>query len=554
MGETSPSLIGSVVGTLSVLYCFFLLSICIVPLATGLIVPEEKLKSYGYDTDGVLEYVQIYLAAGSIVFFLYLLLGLTRPSRSALNDTGHTSAFVRVGGFVFGMGSMAYLTLRLIEDFYNPVCSTTTLKLGRFLSLTVTVLQMSAVILCSRIKLDQGWGAPHFGCMHLVATNLVTWVMTVYKESEHVMHLAADIHDCVHINEVHRTSNNGTSNNVHNDGHHITKRATGGGSGCTPLSLDFEEIFYPFQIEFVLIGAIAFVSTWRAIAKLEDAEGETGLVKPRPLLYLAGLDFGSSRIGIFAAAPIILGSLATTIYLRLRPKDEQECDHETREVTKKIQYSILDLAGVVAICFGLFKIRKLSWNHNSHSHTLDIVLLRFGLFFNYIFAVFSCAISIFPSPTCENNWLHLVYALASVLYCSFNVLFIELLLHKTVDKERVQHGRQVVTFLILLNLVVWGAFTFGLQNPTTTIQELRYYGRVAGSDPHRPYIWIAIQRIIIPIIIFFRFHSLVMLVECWKNTYRREEAKRFETTIRRGQDVGGWRSIVRRNPDDNNGQ
>ena len=350
MGETTPSLIGSVVGTLSVLYCFFLLSICIVPLATGLIVPEEKLKSYGYDTDGVLEYVQIYLAAGSIVFFLYLLLGLTRPSRSALNDTGHTSAFVRVGGFVFGMGSMAYLTLRLIEDFYNPVCSTTTLKLGRFLSLTVTVLQMSAVILCSRIKLDQGWGAAHFGCMHLVATNLVTWVMTVYKESEHVMHLAADIHDCVHINEVHRTSNNGTSNNVHHDGHHITKRAAGGGSGCTPLSLDFEEIFYPFQIEFVLIGepilplqnsfqflgAIAFVSTWRAIAKLEDAEGETGLVKPRPLLYLAGLDFGSSRIGIFAAAPIILGSLATSVYLRLRP--EKECDHVTREVTKKVRF------------------------------------------------------------------------------------------------------------------------------------------------------------------------------------------------------------------------
>ena len=113
---------------------------------------------------------------------------------------------------------------------------------------------------------------------------------------------------------------------------------------------------------------------------------------------------------------------------------------------------------------------------------------------------------------------------------------------------------QVVTFLILLNLVVWGAYTFGLQNPTTTIQELRYYGKVAGSD--HVYIWIVLQRIIIPIIIFFRFHSLVMLVECWKNTYRREEAKRFETTMRRGEEVGGWRSMVsiRRNPDDNNGQ
>ena len=240
------SMLGSVVGTLSVLYCFFLLSIFIVPTITGLIVPKEKLDSYGYDTELVLSYVQIYLAAVSILFLLYLLLALTKPSRSTLNHTGHSSAFVRVGGFVFGIGSIAYLTLRLIEDFYNTNCSTTPTKLARFLYLIVMVLQTIAVILCSRIKIDQGWGAPHFGCMHLVATNLVTWVWTVYKESEHVMHLADVIKRCVHLNE------SGTSD--HNDDHHRMKRAAGGGGECYPLSLDLEEIFYPFQIEFVLIG------------------------------------------------------------------------------------------------------------------------------------------------------------------------------------------------------------------------------------------------------------------------------------------------------------
>ena len=103
----------------------------------------------------------------------------------------------------------------------------------------------------------------------------------------------------------------------------------------------------------------------------------------------------------------------------------------------------MDLAGVIAICVGLFKIRKLSWNHSSHSHTLDICLLRFGLFFNFIFSTFSGAISIFPSPETESSYLPLVAAMASILYCSFNVLFIELLLHKTVGQEKVKHGRQV---------------------------------------------------------------------------------------------------------------
>ena len=244
----TPTMLGSVTSTLSVLYCLFLLSIFSVPSITGLIVSKEKLDAHGYNTDGVLEFVQIYLAAGSIVFLLYLLLGLTRPSRSALNDTGHTSAFVRVGGFVFGAGSVAYLALRRIEDYYNPDCSTTTAKVIRCLSLTVTMLQMAAVILCSRIKIDQGWGAPHFGCMHLVATNLVTWVMTVYKESEHVVHLADVIKGCGDIHE------NGTSD-MHDDDHHRRKRTAEGDSDCAqPLSLNFEEFFYPFQIEFVLIG------------------------------------------------------------------------------------------------------------------------------------------------------------------------------------------------------------------------------------------------------------------------------------------------------------
>ena len=246
MEEQKPTMLGPMMATLSLLYCFFLLSIFLVPLATGLIVPNKVLDAYHYNTQGVLEYVQIYLASISIIFLLYLLVGLTRPSRSALNHTGHTSAFVRIGGFVFGIGSIAYLTLRLIEDIYNPKCSTNAMKLSRLLSLTVTMLQMAAVILCSRMKLDRGWGAPHFGCMHLVAMNLVTWCWTVYKESEHVMHLADHIKKCVHLNE------RGASNY----NHLRNKRSSQGGSekACTPLFLDFEEFVYPLQIEFVLIG------------------------------------------------------------------------------------------------------------------------------------------------------------------------------------------------------------------------------------------------------------------------------------------------------------
>ena len=105
-----------------------------------------------------------------------------------------------------------------------------------------------------------------------------------------------------------------------------------------------------------------------------------------------------------------------------------------------------------------------------------------------------------------------------------------------------------MTFLILLNMTVWGAFTFGLQNPDTTVKEMKYYGSVPGLDKDKnASIWIVVQRILIPVIIFFRFHTLVVLVECWKNCYRSEEEEMYETTNKRGRERSGrFKSIMRR--------
>jgi len=97
-------------------------------------------------------------------------------------------------------------------------------------------------------------------------------------------------------------------------------------------------------------------------------------------------------------------------------------------------------------------------------------------------------------------------------------------------------------------LTVWGAFTFGLQKPETTVKEMKYYGPVPNTNQEDgASIWIVLQRILIPVIIFFRFHTLVVLVECWKNCYRSEEEEMYETTNKRGRERSGrFKSIMRR--------
>merc|ERR1711962_784442 len=248
------------------------------------------------------------------------------------------------------------------------------------------------------------------------------------------------------------------------------KRAADSSSNCQPLSGATEPFFYPFLIEFVLIGATAFMSMWQAIGEDADShpDGKKNFrSKPQPIVFLAGLDFSHTRWGVIFGGPIVLGSLAVSVGLRLVSTDGDQDPH-TREVVKKIQYSVLDLTGIIAIIIGFTKIYGLPEKTEKQNHTLDVCLLRFGLFFNFLFFLFTSALTVAPNLRCTGdngqeetlaaNSLHLLNGIVSIVYCVLNVLFIELLLHKTIEEGDTQKpGRQVVTFLILLNLTVWSA-------------------------------------------------------------------------------------------------
>lgn len=72
-------------------------------------------------------------------------------------------------------------------------------------------------------------------------------------------------------------------------------------------------------------------------------------------------------------------------------------------------------------------------------------------------------------------------------------------------------GRQVITFLLFSNITLWILDTFMTYNSITQQFQIEFYGRV---------VWGVLSRISLPMTILFRFHSAVILVEIWKNTYR----------------------------------
>ena len=75
-------------------------------------------------------------------------------------------------------------------------------------------------------------------------------------------------------------------------------------------------------------------------------------------------------------------------------------------------------------------------------------------------------------------------------------------------------GRQIVTFLLFANITLWVLDTFMSHNWMTQELQFQFFGFLA---------WSIISRIALPLLVFYRFHSAVVLIEIWKNTYRTKD-------------------------------
>ncbi|GIY73815.1 proton channel OtopLc [Caerostris extrusa] len=79
------------------------------------------------------------------------------------------------------------------------------------------------------------------------------------------------------------------------------------------------------------------------------------------------------------------------------------------------------------------------------------------------------------------------------------------------EHDNTKPGRQVITFLLMVNLTFWIIYTFEMQKVQASPVQLGFYGFMA---------WTVIVRTTLPLSIFFRFHSFITFAEVWKNSYK----------------------------------
>lgn len=236
---------------------------------------------------------------------------------------------------------------------------------------------------------------------------------------------------------------------------------------------------------------------------------------------------GSNKGLFLGILCMVAGIVVIMIFLVVR-EDENFSPTTLAWLTCGTLVGILSLSILMTLT-GLIQVRQMSIVTRAPA-LLDSLLSNVALFGVQLYSVFTvvvcgCAIWLQPEPENEverrnfreardRHLLLLVTSGLQLLQSYIQSSFIAetskrccITRHQTSSKP----ARQVVTFLLFTNAVLWAFDTVVTQNWLSQELQLRFFGVLC---------WGIVSRVGLPLLIFYRFHSCVMLLEAWNKCYR----------------------------------
>lgn len=295
---------------------------------------------------------------------------------------------------------------------------------------------------------------------------------------------------------------------------------------------DFESIdaipyFYPFSIEFNIIMASVWYIIWtnveydRSDSDLNDSQDKSFIDDSREeydVIFKSNVSFNadchSANLGMFAGLLSFLLIIITAIIFFAT------IEHSRYKTTGariySLQISFLTICGLIAITLALRKIKLLNIiDHSSSSHrSMDDSLLIIPLpfyFSHHFMCIYSDLINSDP-----NNLIMAACNIIDLLQIVLQTLFIldgVRRFSNTIELCSKKPGKQLITFLIIINVTLWILVTFELKSADKHHSMSTTYGH---------FVWMIIQNTCLPLMLFYRFHSSVCLSEMWKHCYEKD--------------------------------
>jgi len=260
-----------------------------------------------------------------------------------------------------------------------------------------------------------------------------------------------------------------------------------------------------------MIGAHIVYNMWKNVGRRPNfivvGDGE-----PKKERQYQRMDWSSSAIGLFLGL-FALVTLTVTLILYFALVN-QEKFHLIAVLLINVNDTIINTLMAIAIILGFFQVRKLDFVQTENEHDVLLIISAFGIFLYASYTIIAGYLSV---ASLEPVALVITNGIVELVQVNLQLLFIADLKQKKVSEELQEYkpGRQIVTFLILCNLGLWITYNFEIQKVNATPDQLQFFGFFP---------WVIIQRITLPLCVFFRFHSTVVFAELWKNVYKKRES------------------------------
>ncbi|KFM81974.1 hypothetical protein X975_05114, partial [Stegodyphus mimosarum] len=452
------------------------------------------------------------------------------------------SIFFRVGALVFGLGTLIAIGLETATLFtMEKPCVDKLNFIQPIIHALFTFMQMHFLSLNSQKAIQNlGW-CRHIVLMHLVATNIAVWLRLIVWET--AKSWLDEIH--TNINSTDRFPPDGINMTAHalfSDGRHEVYVS----SSCVWLEQEqkVEDILalrqcyqnttmgiiwdkaqpfiIPFIVQYCLIGAAVNYILWesfnhrrRRITRRSNSwsprrqELESVVTQKQT----RKVDCKGSSKGLFLGLLVLaVGIVVLILFFVLT--NNQNLKEETLFIMITVHCAILGLS-FLGIFLGICRVSCMCTDY-SRRQNLHIVLQNIGVFAVYVHGI--CSLVVGATHISNPRFLAVFVdgALMIIQSLAQSIFF-----HKVGQKccsakckhEGSRPGRQIVTFLAFTNLVLWITESFTDHNHVSSQLQLQFFGLIP---------WGLISRLLLPLVMFYRFHSSVYLMETWKSGYSME--------------------------------
>ncbi|XP_055551304.1 proton channel OtopLc-like [Wyeomyia smithii] len=363
-------------------------------------------------------------------------------------------------------------------------------------------------------------GLARFGMMHAIGTALAFWIFTIVRET----HLAIRLKEA--------SSNSGKVGGDDIDPVGLALLICPGPEDLNTVLTTFSPYLYPFVIEFniLIVGLLYMIyANINRCPKKLSVKGHAGhggsidghadsdsvcsdvqdrppeheiVVKERMIVY--GDCHAASR-GLFAGLILVVITVVIIILFHIAARDD---DYRDVGILIDSIYEITMLAVMtIAVILGYFQTTKLDINQHPISRLDDVLLfIAIPAFFS---ETFFSMIPAFENQSILNGFIIFTQLLQILIQTPWIIDGLRRC-SNSLELQKHKPGRELVTFLTIANVANWLYLSFSVKTGDFGDERYTFYGDV---------LWSILNHLSLPLIMFYRFHASVCLVDIWRHSY-----------------------------------